>query len=260
MWVATIGPRARVGRRQQRRRGQLSGVLGTESAEQPALPRVRSEARVSRRRCAHHRNCRLRSLDVAVWHCCRGRGSGGRGDRGFLARDTRAGAAAPGTSSPTPATSLGSTSSTTPSRSGPLTPATISASTELSDEFGVDNLTDGDLSSAWNDASLHGDGATLTFDFGREVILDEIVITNLADEARFQRNFRVREYSIEIDGLAETIAGELGDVSGRQAIDIGGRNATKVTMRIVSTYAASELEGSPPFDELAIAEVSFTGR
>jgi len=171
-----------------------------------------------------------------------------------------AGAAAPGTSSPTPATSLGSTSSTTPSRSGPLTPATISASTELSDEFGVDNLTDGDLSSAWNDASLHGDGATLTFDFGREVILDEIVITNLADEARFQRNFRVREYSIEIDGLAETIAGELGDVSGRQAIDIGGRNATKVTMRIVSTYAASELEGSPPFDELAIAEVSFTGR
>lgn len=143
---------------------------------------------------------------------------------------------------------------------GPIQPESVDVSSEFSLEFGSSALLDGDLSTAWNDASLHGDGATLTFRFATPVILDEITITNLADPDRFVRNFRLRGYAISLDGEQTAIAGELDDVQQPQTIALGNRSASVVTLAVTSTYGAQSTDAGPPFEELAIAEVGFIGR
>lgn len=66
------------------------------------------------------------------------------------------------------------TPSITSSPVGPvsLKPAEVVVSSELSEDYGAERLFDGDASTAWRDASLHGDGAVITIEFERpETIL-----------------------------------------------------------------------------------------
>ena len=142
----------------------------------------------------------------------------------------------------------------------PVDPISIDVSSELSADFGPGLLTDGDLSTAWNDGSLHGEGAVLTFRFEIPVTIDSMVISNLDDSVRFIRNYRVRGYAISIDGQPALIRGELEDTQDPQIIDIGGSTVSVITFNVVSTYSSETVDAGPGFEELAIAEVRFVGR
>lgn len=143
---------------------------------------------------------------------------------------------------------------------GPIAPDAVEASSELSPDFGPGLLVDGDLTTAWNDASLHGDGATLTFRFATPATFDRLIVTNLSDPDRFIRNYRLREYTISIDGAAQQITGELEDTPDPQVIELGGVVGSVVTLAVVSTFAAEATDAGPGFEELAIAEVEIIGR
>lgn len=143
---------------------------------------------------------------------------------------------------------------------GPIVPDAVEASSELSPDFGPGLLVDGDLTTAWNDASLHGDGATLTFRFATPVTFDRLIITNLSDPDRFIRNYRLRAYAISLDGAVQQITGELEDTPDPQVIDLGGVVGSVVTLSVVSTFTAEATDAGPGFEELAIAEVEFIGR
>ena len=142
---------------------------------------------------------------------------------------------------------------------GPLTPDAIEASSELSPDFAPGLMLDGDLATAWNDASRHGDGATLTFRFSAPTTFDRLILTNLNDPDRFIRNYRLREYTISIDGGPPAIVGALQDTSAPQTIELGGAQGSVVTLSVVSTFAAEATDSGPGFEELAIAEVEFIG-
>ncbi|NNF64969.1 MAG: discoidin domain-containing protein [Acidimicrobiia bacterium] len=143
---------------------------------------------------------------------------------------------------------------------GPLVPDGIEASSELSPDFAPGLMLDGDLTTAWNDASLHGDGATLTFRFATPATFDRLIITNLSDPDRFIRNYRLRGYAISIDGAPPAIVGELQDTPAPQTIELGGAQGSVVTLSVASTFASEATDSGPGFEELAIAEVEFIGR
>lgn len=48
-----------------------------------------------------------------------------------------------------------------------LQPAEVVVSSELSEDYGAERLFDGDASTAWRDAFLHGDGAVITIELTR---------------------------------------------------------------------------------------------
>jgi len=144
--------------------------------------------------------------------------------------------------------------------SGPVVAMSVEASSEHSSDVGAANLLDGDPDSAWSDASRRGDSAVLTFRFERPVLLETITVRNLADEVRFLRNYRVRGYRIEFDGSDDTVEGELLDTRDPQDVWLAGVVTSRVVFRVTSTYTAEAVGDQTPFEDLAVAEVAFTGR
>lgn len=137
--------------------------------------------------------------------------------------------------------------------------SSVSASSSYSENLGPDNLIDNDPTSYWNDASLHGDGAELTFEFSSPVAIDSLLIQSPADEASFIRNYRVRGYEITTDDLPTPITGDLADSREAETIAIASSSTSRLILRITSTYEPRPFQGQPPFEELAIAEVTFIG-
>ena len=135
-------------------------------------------------------------------------------------------------------------------------PRTVTASSSLV-EFEPRNLLDGDLGTAWNDDSHQGEGAQLTFTFAEPILLERIVLSNLADESQFKRNFRVAEYAIET-GVGSFIVGGLLDTQDGQEIIIESP-VEALTFIVTDVYAAESFNGQPPFLELAIADMTFFG-
>lgn len=173
-----------------------------------------------------------------------------------------------GTDPEPPISESDSTTSTTLNRSvttapqeqgGPLDVSSVSASSSYSEALGPDNLIDGDPASYWNDASLHGEGAELTFEFSSPVAIDSLLIQSPADEAAFIRNYRVRGYEISTDDLPTPITGELADSREQQTIKVASSATSRLVLRITSTYEPRPFQDQPPFEELAIAEVTFIG-
>ncbi len=157
-------------------------------------------------------------------------------------------------------TSVPSTGPTTPTLAiEKLTPTNVLASSELP-AFPAGALIDDDPTTSWNDASLKGEGAELQFFFAEPVQISQIVIQNVEDEARFTRNYRIRGVEITVDDLATTIIRTLEDTRARQTIDIGSLETRTVVVKVTDTYAAAPFGGEPPFEELALQEVSFFGR
>ncbi len=138
----------------------------------------------------------------------------------------------------------------------PLAPRTARASSELSEDFKARYLIDG-TPRAWNDDSLRGEGAVLTFWFAEPVDLDYIVIHNLTEPERFARNYRIAEFELLADGEPILVA-TVPDAPGPHPYDVG-RRATEVTLGVLEVYPAEAFDGSPPFEELAVAEVEFQG-
>ncbi len=134
----------------------------------------------------------------------------------------------------------------------------VEASSEYK-ELHASHLTDGDLDSYWNDASLAGVDASLSFRFADPVTVTSIEFHNVRDPERFARNYRIRDVVITLDS-GDPVAGTLEDKIGAQpvAVPAGGETVT-VTITVTTTYPAQTFEGRAPFEELALAEVRFYG-
>lgn len=144
--------------------------------------------------------------------------------------------------------------------SAPLEVSTVSASSSYSEDLGPENLIDGDPATYWNDASLHGEGAELIFEFVSPVAIDTLVIQSPTKEAAFVRNYRVRGYEITTDDLPSPIIGDLPDGRDQQSVEIGSSTTSRLVLRVTSTYEARSFQDQPPFEELAIAEITLLGR
>lgn len=146
-----------------------------------------------------------------------------------------------------------------PSASQTITPSRVTASSSINDAFGPENLIDGDPSTYWNDASLRGVGAELVFEFTEPTLIEEIIIEGAADLSSFRRNYRIRGYEVVIEDGTDPVVGELLNNPDPQTISLTATSTRLVTIRVTSTYSGEVIDGRPAFDELAVAEVSFTG-
>lgn len=125
--------------------------------------------------------------------------------------------------------------------------------------FPASALIDSDPENSWNDTQLSGQ-AFLTFTFAQPVQITQIQLQNITDEERFFRNFRIRDYQIEIDDLPTVTSGTLEDDNSAQTITVPSLQTTEITIKVINTYTAEPYEGRLPFRELALQEVKFFGR
>lgn len=116
-----------------------------------------------------------------------------------------------------------------------LTPNGVVASSELSTEFAATNLVDGDTDTVWRDASLHGDGALLTFRFDQSVTVDAVVIIGIPDDEAFHRSFRIRGFRLDPGGGAPTVEDQVPDSPDPYRIDLGGIETTGIVLEVLST-------------------------
>lgn len=158
----------------------------------------------------------------------------------------------------TAATSTSTTTTAAPVEAIELRPTEVTASTELT-SFGAENLIDNDPDTSWNDASLRGQDATLTFRFAQPVQISYIEIQNVSDDARFARNYRIKGYAVVVDDIAIELTGRLEDTNDPQQIKIASLETTRLELRVTSTYPAQSADGQPPYNELAVQDIRFFG-
>ncbi|MCZ7534104.1 MAG: hypothetical protein M5U23_12020 [Acidimicrobiia bacterium] len=145
-----------------------------------------------------------------------------------------------------------------------LTVDRVTASSELSPAFAAENLIDGDPAISWNDASLSGEGAVLTFEFGERVFLDTIVIYNrddLRDPRSFKRNARIKDIEVEYHTASGSmhLKATAPDTTEPFTIPVGALHDGPLVIRVLSVWPAEAVGDAPPFLELAIGEVEFFG-
>lgn len=140
----------------------------------------------------------------------------------------------------------------------PVEGAHVSASSELSPEFGAGNLIDGDTATVWRDASRRGEGATVTFSFAEPVTVDAVVVAGNPDDDEFHTGYRVHGVRVVL-GDGEVVEGEIPDSPEPFRIQIGGRETDEVTVEVTSTYPSEPHGGEPGSEELAIGEIEILG-
>lgn len=162
------------------------------------------------------------------------------------------------TASPTETTEVTTTAAAVPTITE-LVPVEVIASSELSN-FEADSLIDDDPATYWNDQSLRGSGAELTFRFSRPVQIVEIEIQNLTNIEKYTRNYRVQGFQIISNDLPTPVSGVLDDVQNPAPIRIASLQTVELTFKVTSVYPATAYEGQVPFNELAIQEFRFFGQ
>jgi hypothetical protein len=156
------------------------------------------------------------------------------------------------------ATSTSTSTTAAPVEAVELRPTEVTASTELTN-FEAENLIDNDPTTSWNDKSLRGQDAVLTFRFAQPVQISYIEIQNVENDERFARNYRIRGYAVVVDDLAIELTGRLEDTNDPQQIKIASLETTLLELQVTSTYPAQSADGQPPFNELAVQDVRFFG-
>ena len=141
-----------------------------------------------------------------------------------------------------------------------LQASTVEASSELGTQWVAENLIDGNLATEWQDRSLSGRGAVLTFRFSQPVAISEIEMYNLPDDVRFKQNHRIRGYRITVDDLSYEITGQLADVNTHQVIQVASISTRTLIIEVTSTYQSEVVDTGVPFTELALSDVRFFGR
>ena len=142
-----------------------------------------------------------------------------------------------------------------------VVPIDVRCSSELNDtSLQCGNLIDGSPD-VWNDASLQGEGAVLTFTFAPPVALEQIHFFNVEDTVRFQRNFRIRGIEIQPDDLPGLpVIDEVPNDNARQHVTtVNTLGTTQLIIKVNSTWPSEAVDGKA-FDELAIQEIEFWGR
>jgi len=134
----------------------------------------------------------------------------------------------------------------------------IDASSELAG-FEASNLIDGDPTTAWNDDSLRGFGATITLLFDQPVAISELIIQGVADEERFILNYKVQGYQITVDDTTGATRGRLRNTMDPQHITVDSTGTTILTLAVTTTFPPAPVGDKPPFTELAIGEIRVIG-
>lgn len=155
--------------------------------------------------------------------------------------------------------SSSTTSSTVLSPPVELIPSSVTASSQLGDRFGPENLIDGNPDTRWNDNGLRGVGAFLEFTFAQPVQITEIVFQNVEDEEAFKRNYKIQGYQIEVNDLNVPISGRLLNSNEPQRVQIASLETFKLTINVTTTHLAEPVGEAPPFNELALQGIQFFG-
>ena len=142
-----------------------------------------------------------------------------------------------------------------------ILPISISCSSEYNTNLGCENLID-DTDTYWNDASLRGEDAWIRVTFVSPVALESIQITNVEDEEKFRRNYRVRAVEIYADDNPDIpIPGEIPNANDRiHSVTTATNHTLELEIRVTSTWPSEPLGGGQAFDELAIQDLRFWGR
>ncbi|MGI9667876.1 MAG: NADase-type glycan-binding domain-containing protein [Acidimicrobiia bacterium] len=156
-------------------------------------------------------------------------------------------------------TSSTSTSTTQPVIVTEIVPTSAKASSELSEQFGPENLIDGDPETRWNDKSARGVDAWLEFTFATPVQITEIEFQNVSDDTKFRQNFKIQGYTITVNDLNVPISGRLVNSNEPQQVRIASLETFTLRVDVSTTYPAEPVGDAPPFDELALEDVRFFG-
>ncbi len=124
--------------------------------------------------------------------------------------------------------------------------------------YAVENLFDGDPSTAWNHDNTVGrpEAQFLTFEFAQPVELTEIRIVNgyVKSDDVFQGNHRVRELTVTTDQPEVSITLELADQQAMQSFARTYGIVRTVRLGVDSIYPGSR------YQDLAITAIEFIGR
>jgi hypothetical protein len=151
------------------------------------------------------------------------------------------------------------TSSTEAIATVQLVPTSVEASSTLPG-YPADNLIDGDPATEWQDQSLGGEDAVLTFRFAQPVAITYIEIQGITgDLDRFRLNYRMKGYEITVDDNELQFTNTVPDDPGPHRIEIASQETNRLELHVLSTYASEPVGDKLPFEELVIAEVSFFG-
>ncbi|HEY7582072.1 MAG TPA: hypothetical protein VIB78_00370 [Acidimicrobiia bacterium] len=170
----------------------------------------------------------------------------------------------------TTATTLASDASTTTAGAvqvenpAPLDILTASCVPEgLGGDFSCTNLIDGNAGSFqvnYNELPEGEKEVEIRLTFPQPMEVTRIIWLNLEDEARFRRNYRAKGITIEAEGNPFVVPQELQDAPGEQGFDFATIRANFIVITVQSVYQAEVVEGTEPFDELAIEEITIVGR
>jgi hypothetical protein len=154
-------------------------------------------------------------------------------------------------------TTSGGSSTGTTENAVEIRPTAAAASSTLdptpTNNYGVTNLLDGDLTTAWNEGSDgFGIGEWVQFNFAQEVVLSRIEIANgyQKDDDRYFGNPRVQSLKVEYsNGTSQLV--DLLDDKEMQIITPTREPITSVRLVIVSVYPGDE------WDDTSLSEVRF---
>lgn len=158
-----------------------------------------------------------------------------------------------------PETSSTSSTTTAPVIVTEIFPTSVKASSELSEQFGPENLVDGDPETRWNDKSARGVDAWLEFTFATPVQITEMEFQNVTDDTKFRQNFKIQGYTITVNDLNVPISGRLINSNAPQRQKIASVETFTLRVDVSTTYPAEPVGDAPPFDELALQGVRFFG-
>ena len=158
-----------------------------------------------------------------------------------------------------PETSSSTTTTTQPVIVSEIIPTSVTASSQLSDRFGPENLIDGDPETRWNDKSARGVDAWLEFTFATPVQITEMEFQNVSDDTKFRQNYKIQGYTITVNDLNVPIRGRLVNSNEPQRVRIASLETFTLRVDVSTTYPAQPVGDQPPFDELALEDVRFFG-
>jgi hypothetical protein len=139
-----------------------------------------------------------------------------------------------------------------------LEPIRADCTSELA-SFPCRALIDNDPDNDWN-AEAGGVGTVITFLFSPPVQITEVILYNLDDAERFERNARIEGIEIVVDDLPQATIAELEDTNEPQRVQLRSLRTSSVTITITRAIPGQTYEGKEPFPELALKEVAFYGR
>ncbi|GMQ92711.1 MAG: hypothetical protein BMS9Abin12_0188 [Acidimicrobiia bacterium] len=140
-----------------------------------------------------------------------------------------------------------------------LFPTSVTASSQVADSFGPENLLDGNPDTRWNDDSQRGVGAWIEFTFAPPVQIREIELQNVTNLEKFKQNYKIQGYTITVNDLNVPISGRLANSNEPQTVKIASLETITLRIEVTTTHPAEPVGEKPPFDELALQGVRFFG-